>query len=93
MAAPSHGVGRGNFKLKNKKKDYVNSIIKYHHTIRDVRIELFKSSFFFLFENTVIGAGTVSKVPNPKTPPTNTLRHITGNVDKSSRAHELHGDI
>ena len=28
---------------------------------------------FFPFENAVIGAGTVSKVPSPKTPPTNTL--------------------
>ena len=63
MTVPSHRVGRGNFKLKKKKKDYVYSKIKYHHAIRDVRIELCKSSFFFLFENTVIGAGNVSKVP------------------------------
>ena len=31
-------------------------------------------SSFFPIENAVIGAGTVSKVPNPKTPPTNPLR-------------------
>ena len=63
MTAPRHRVGRGNFKLKNKKEYYVHSKIKYHHAIRDVRIDLFKSSFFFWFENTVIGAGNVSKVP------------------------------
>ena len=46
MAAPSHGVGRGNFKLKIKKKDYLYSKIKDHHAIRDAQIELCKFSFF-----------------------------------------------
>ena len=73
MAAPSHGVGRGNFKLENKMTDNVYSKIKDQQAIRDVRIELCKSSFLFSFENAVIGAGTVSKVPSPKTPPTSTL--------------------
>ena len=40
--------------------------LKNHQAIRDVRIELCK--FFFAFENAVIGAGTVSKVPSPQTP-------------------------
>ena len=73
MAAPSHGVGRGNCKLKNKKTDYVYSKIEYHQAIRDVRIELCRFSSF-LFENAVIGAGNVSKVPKRKTPRTATLR-------------------
>ena len=54
---------------KNKMRDNVYSKIKDNQAIRDVRIELCKSSFLS-FENAVIGAGTVSKVPSPKTPPT-----------------------
>ena len=44
MAAPSHRVERGNFKLKNKLKDNVYRKIKYRQAIRNVRIELYKSS-------------------------------------------------
>ena len=66
MAAPSHRVGRGNFKLKNKLIDNVHKKIKDRQAIRDVRIQLCMYFGFFLFKNTVIGAGTVSKVPNPK---------------------------
>ena len=44
MAAPSHRVGRGNFKLKNKLKDNVYRKIKHRQAIRDVRIEVCKSS-------------------------------------------------
>ena len=62
MTASSRRGGRGNFKLKNKKKDYVYIKTNYHHAIHDIRIELCKSSFYYS-ENTVIGAGNVSKVP------------------------------
>jgi hypothetical protein len=70
MVAPSHGVGRGNFKLKLKRK-IVSTIgfyseIKYHHAIRDVRIELCVFCFVFSFENADIGAGNFSKVPKRK---------------------------
>ena len=48
MAAPSHRVGRGNFKLKNKMNYNAYSKIKYNQAIRDVLIKLCKSSSFFV---------------------------------------------
>ena len=40
MAAPSTGVGRGDFKLKNKMKHNVYSKIKHHQAILDIRIKI-----------------------------------------------------
>ena len=89
MAAPSHGVGRGNFKLKFERKDRFYSEIKDNHAIRDVRIDICVICFVCSFKNAVIGAGNVSKVPKRKLfvllPLKNLNRHIDSKpVDASS---------
>ena len=40
MTAPSHGVGRSNFKFKTDMNDSVSSEIKDNHAIREVQIVL-----------------------------------------------------
>ena len=66
-------------------KDNVYRKFKDYQAILDVRIELCKSSFFS-FENAVIGVGTVSKVPNLKTPWTYTLSTVIDSSLSKGRA-------